>query len=356
MEPIAPALPHRFQRWVFALAIFGFLGLPFALQCVDRPTLRDRFRSVPTAGGDFAAIEHVVLDERGDIDVLVLGTSYLWAAIDTPFLEKSLRHELGRPLVARTVGSNFRGEEMYLALLSEVVRRRKVRVLVLSMPGVRDRRDAPHPYAHRIAGPDFLSMHNGLPLRQRGAALGVQLLGGPRHALALLRTERTEVSPLVANKGAFLSHTGFAGEPFREQLDEPPSLAAEELIYGPRSASRFCVLDDPLNEIQLHFTKKTIRLAEDHDVRVVIVHVPTWNDRVAGAPNEQSAWPDCVDERMNYPELFPRASLVGMSARTLFGAMTDEHAKLLFYSGHMNANGARYFTTALLPAFVELVR
>jgi hypothetical protein len=357
MDPVAPAFPSSASRLVFAGAVLALLALPGLLHARGHPSVEERFRSVPQTGGDFAAIEHFVLHEAEPIDILVLGTSYLWAAIDTPLLEERVGEALGRPAVARTLGSNFRGEEMYTVLLDETLRRRKVRVLVLSMPSERDRRDSPHPYAHRVAGPGFLDLYDGLPLRQRGAALGEVLLGAPRHALALVRGERTEVSPLLRTNGALLRREGFSGAAFDEDLRPAPELPVSSLVYGPASRDRFCFLDDALNEIQLHFTRQTIALAQKNGVRVVILNVPTWSDRT---PNpgiiERRAWRDCVRERMVYPETFPGTTLVGATPRDLFGEMTEREAQRFFYSGHMNANGARYFTDAIAPALVEAVR
>jgi hypothetical protein len=356
MEAVAEAFTTSFQRWAFAAAVTSFVALPFALDTLERPRLEERLRSMPTAAGDFAWIEHAILKEQSDIDVLVLGTSYLWAAVDTPLLEKRLSANLGRPIVARTLGSNFRGEEMYFILLEELLKHRQVGTVILSMPGVRDRRDTPHPYAHRIAGAAFFSMYDGLPARQRASALGEHLLGAPRHALSLLRSERVEASPLVRTNGALVREAGFSGAGFTETMEAPPTHTADELTFGGSDRGRFCFREDLPGPLQLHFIEKTIRLAHGHGAKVVVLNIPTWADRNESASSERERWSDCAIERMKWNEMFPGVQLVGLSARELFGDMGDERAKLFFYSGHMNANGARYFTSAVLPAIEEAVR
>lgn len=356
MDLVAEAFTTRFQRWAFAVAVISVCALPLVLSALERPHLDDRLRSLPAAAGDFAWIEHAILRERGDIDVLVLGTSYLWAAVDTPFLQKELSLKLGRPVIARTLGSNFRGDEMYFTLLAEVLARRRVSVVVLSMPGVRDRRDAPHPYAHRIAGPGFVSMYDGLPRRQRAAALGARLLGAPRHALSLVRAERVEASPLIHTNGALLREAGFGGAAFIDAPETPPVRTAGELTFRLSDQTRFCFLNDPLNDFQRHFIDKTIRLAQHTGAQVLLLNVPTWGDRNDNATNEIERWPDCVVERMRWTDIFPGVLMIGVTARTLFGGMTDEKAKLFFYSGHMNKNGARYFTSTIAPAIEEAMR
>lgn len=345
-EPIAPAFPARPHAWAFAAAVLVVVALPFLLGAIGRPTFRERLRSVPAAGGDFAWIEEVILDEREPraLDVVVLGTSYLWSAIDTPLLEERLG------IHARSIGSNFRGEEMYFILLSELLERRSTKVLVLSMPASRDRRDAPHPYAHRIAGPGYLDLYDGLPLRQRASAFGELLLGTPRHALSLLRPERPTPTKLGVTRGALLKEEAFGATVFADFRPVPPALTADAL-----DGAEVCFANDPPSPLQLHFLRKTIELAEHRGIKIVVANVPNWNDRDPGAPPDV-AWATCAPERTDWRALFPGTRLAAVAPRRLFGGLSQAEQEQLFYGSHLNANGARYLTTALLPAIEEALR
>src|SRR6185369_7920682 len=124
---------------------------------VLRPAREAAWSGVPTCEGPFSHIQQGVFEEKGDIDLLFIGSSFLWAGIDTPQVERAQSAQLGRKATVLTLGSNWWGEDLTYFLLRDLLARRRVKMVVFSMPTKTDQQSAPHPgaaywYDDRFAG------------------------------------------------------------------------------------------------------------------------------------------------------------------------------------------------------------
>jgi hypothetical protein len=317
------------------------------------------YEEMPIQGGAFPFIERQTFDETSDIDVLFLGPSSLWAAIDTPYVQAEASRRLGRPATVLTFGVNFRGEEIYYTLLRNVLAHRRVGTVVLQLPAATQTSDVPWILAHHLMpAVGEPALWDGLPLRYRVPMYADSVLGAPGRALSLLRPNAPQ--PLTQGMGVDLGGVWFAGEPRHGELgslfvpvgfegapfvarhDAAPDVPAERLVYGPATRDRFRLGDQALTPLQAHYVDRLFALARDHGVRAVALHVPPLEERDD----------DRVEERLDWAALYG-ADVVGIPARELFGGGADVHA-YYYNTSHLNANGAELFTRAIAPAILQL--
>src|SRR5262249_37814750 len=136
-----PAFSSLGRAGAFAALLLACLLAPLAL----RPPRQAAWSGVPTSEGPFSHIQHQVFEGKGDSDRLVIGSSLIWAGIDTPQVERALSAQLGRKATVLTLGSNWWGEDLTYFLLRDLLARRKVKMVVFSMPTKNDQQSAPHP-------------------------------------------------------------------------------------------------------------------------------------------------------------------------------------------------------------------
>ncbi len=345
-----PPFTSRWQAYGFALVLAFFLVLPAGLARSGLVRRQDVYQRIPEKFGAFSYIGHQIFDDSSDIDILFLGSSVLWSGIDTPHVQYQLSRQLGRPANVITFGSNWRGEELNYILLSEVLQRRKVRMLVITMPLSHQSTNLPHPQSFRwLPYGDNEAALRGLPLRIRLALYGEQVLGAPRHVLGIIRSDIQEKTDfyhaLVSLRGAYRVEGGYLGAPFVLQKTKPPELSARSMIYSPEAQRFFNFTQQPLSPYQMHFLRLTTELARRSDVPVAILNIPLSRQRREAA----------VEERMHWSEVFGlEMPIIGVPPATLFRGMTDSEINRCFYDEHMNLNGSDLLTRTLTPAILTV--
>jgi hypothetical protein len=135
------------------------------------------------------------------------------------------------------------------------------------------------------------------------------------------------------------------GAPFVREPD--PVLAPEQtpLVYGPASRAGFRFTGPRLGSLQRHFAQRLAGQLRQHGVRGVVVHVPRYGERQAATVDERECWAETLD---------PALTLIGVPPRSLFPGMTDLQIQRYYYNEHLNENGKRLFTRALLPTLGRL--
>lgn len=345
-EVMDPPFIARWEAIGFVLLLVIFLLLPIGLSKSGLIRRQDVYPTVPTKAGTFPYIQHEIFNEQTDIDVLILGTSLLWVAIDTPYLQRELSKALGRDAKVITFGSNWRGEDLNYTLLRDLLQRRKVKLLVFSMPAYYQLMDEPHNQSSRwmLYGEEEAALSD-LPLRQRVALYGEAVLGAPRHLLSKVRSNQLGEAERAAVLGANIVERGFNGAAFVRRELPPPNLTREKLIYSTSSASDFRFTGQPLSSYQMHFLRRAFNLLNQYHVPVALVHVPLSIERHKTV----------VEERMFWPEVFGmEMSIVGVPPATLFKGLSDAEIDQLYYDEHLNANGNQLFTRTITPALVEI--
>jgi hypothetical protein len=316
------------------------------LRAVGRPTASDTYRAMRVTSGPFAWLEKETLEERSTIDLALVGPSYLWAAVDTPRVQAALSEALGRPAVARTLAYNWRGEDVTYTILRDLLSRRHVKNVVLFVPNPWNRREQPHPMAYRFLalghGSEALA---GLPMENQVQLAGAFMLGAPRHLLSLLRANPRETPASdEATLGAQLRQAGYLGAPFVPDDRDAEPVGVDDLVYSPDRQGWFHFTEAPLDPYESHFLHLSLALLEQKGVNVIFLHVPTVYERTLAR----------VDELERWPTELVRGHLVGVAPARLFRDLTEREIERFYYNDHLNENGARRFTRAVMPALLRL--
>src|SRR5215469_7697175 len=185
---MAPAFTSTRQAAVFALLVLVILLSPML---VGRSLLRPRdqiYSSLPWGTGPYPYLYNQIYEERGDIDVVFMGPSTMWYAIDTPYFQQRLSEKLGRPAVARTLCWDWIGADAFYRITRDLLEHRNVHMVVFCDPTI----TAPNT-AHRMAPdlfqwPDHAEDLDGLQIRPKTAFYAAAIIGMPKNLLGRLRS------------------------------------------------------------------------------------------------------------------------------------------------------------------------
>lgn len=344
---IAPAFGTRGQALAFASVLVLTLAAPFLLTAAGAPSRAALYAALPTEAGPVGFIHRQLFVEHGDVDMVFLGASYVFAGVDTPHVQRAMSRTLGREAVVMSLAMNFRGEDLSYVLVRDLLDRRRVRTVVMSMPLARERESAPHPFADRVLTPDDPRVTAALPWRHQLQVYAVNVLGAPRRALSLIRADKVDDARFAATLGAGLFERGWDDTPFQRSPLEPPMLPPRRLIFSAETEDRFAFADAPLTAYQDHFLRALAALLRERGVRLIVLNVPVW---MGGEP------PERVEERLHWPDaLGMPLTMVGVPPAELFAGLDRAGIETFHYNTHMNRNGAERFTRVVTPALIEAV-
>ena len=98
--------------------------------------------------------------------------------------------------------------------------------------------------------------------------------------------------------------------------------------------------------MQLHFAQKFAALAREHGCKLVVIHIPTFDERRATVIDEPTYWPDTLRENV---------TMIGIPGATLFRGLTDDEIRKLYSDpSHLNENGQDYFTDVMIPILLKV--
>jgi hypothetical protein len=304
------------------------------------------YKEVPTGAGPFGYIEHEVFEEVGDIDVLFVGSSLLWAGIESDTVERALSSALGRPAKVVVLGSNWQGADLPYVLLRDVLARRRVGMVALSGPLATFIPDTPHLQAHRWARyGEYPEVTEAMPFRSSMSLYAAGVLGAPRHLVSWLRPNR--VSPAELDPEWLRSEhaqQGYHGVPFVVEDRTAVDVPTESMISKPSSPGVFRILGSTPGPYERAFLKATGELLRRNGVAAIAIHVPTARERGEDVVRERFRW----DEELGTP-----CPVIGVPSATLFGGKTPEQVLHYYYDEHLNRNGAARFTATIAPAIAR---
>jgi hypothetical protein len=117
-------------------------------------------------------------------------------------------------------------------------------------------------------------------------------------------------------------------------------------IYGPDTKEKFAFSSTGLPPVQLYFARKLAALAQTHGCKLVVVHIPTFNERRSTVVSMPAFWPDAL--RVN-------VTMIGIPPATLFKGLSDDEIRKLYSNPlHLNQNGQDYFTALMTPNLVKI--
>ena len=360
-----PAFSSTRAAAAFALLLLALLALPVVVGKNLLPP-REQAYAVPGWGnGPYPWIRNQIFEETNDIDIAILGSSHIWNAINTPYVQAQLTEKLGRPAIVRTICWGGAGYDGLYFIVQDLLAHRHVRLLVFydenPAPGFRNNTA---PVWFRFG--DSAAALRGLPLPEQGLLYFAAVVGMPRNLLAQLRPNRP--APLVTdqpnywtltanapnpatNLGCLTVQMGFAPdhltapEPFETFAPPAGAAPADVLTYSLPTKNAFQFSTAPLPAWQRHFAQQFATLLSAHGVRPVMLYLPVLAEARSPVIAERAFWPDLLTD----------VTLLGIPPTKLFGYLTDAELRQIYGDPmHFNANGQSYFTPLITPALIKL--
>jgi hypothetical protein len=343
-----PAFATNRRAVGFASLLLLTLTTPLLLFWVGLPPRSELYKGISHLAGPFVFLRYQIFENPDDVDILFLGNSLLRVAIDEPYVHEQLGESLGREAKTLVCGFSWQGYDLQYYVLRDFLTRRKVKMLVLAMPTPQQNSDRPHVQLYRVVryGDDPAAL-KGLSLRAKAAVYADFVIGGPRQLLNLFRPNliRNETITVRSLDTPESREKGYNGEPFTRQIQRPPTVPVDTMIYSAQSNDFFHFDGQPVNAYQLHFIKLIGGLAMEHAVPVVLLHVPLASERGQTVVRERMDWTKILGHGVR---------IVGVPSGALFRGVPDSEFYRFYEDEHLNRNGQELFTHVITPALVEL--
>ncbi len=343
---IRPAFSSNGAIVGFTVLVVFFLILPIALGYAGYPKKEHIYTTVPTRMGPFSFFHKVIFEEKGDIDVLILGASLSWAGVDATIIKEALSKQLGREAVVYNFGSNWRGENLYYTLLRDLTEHRRVKLLLYNPPMPYQKINEPHQKSQfwTIYGDD--DAHRDLSLYRRAQVYAFEMIGAPRNLVSLLRKDLTsdseDMGSLLGTRKVYASRSGL----FIKKDMQPPTFTDEQLLYGKATAVNYQFTGDALLDFQAVYNHKLFDLARSQAISIATIHLPLYRYRHEKTIGERANWAEVMNN--------PNIAMIGVPNSVLFAGLNEADLDNFYYDDHMNVNGAAFYTKAILPGILAL--
>lgn len=347
-ELLRPAFATNAQTVCFLALVVSLLILPWIISKSGLISRRNSYEIMPENQGAFSFVKNEIFDNKEDIDILFVGSSVLFAGIDTPQVEKELSKKLGRATRVRTFGHYFNSIDITYAQIRDLLERKRVRLIVLSIPRM-PYTEGPSPITFRfIRYSDDKELFDGLPLKSKISLYACGVLRSPRDLLTMIRPNLSKPSPFAKNLGADKEDWGRGRDPrkFKRFTPTSPSIPSANLIYSPENQDKFEFTNDEITYHQNYYLEKLIELLRDNQVPVMMINIPQYTERRSPKVVERKDWSKSFGSDI---------PLVGVQPTVLFAGLGEEEIEKLFYDEiHFNTNGNEFYTRTVLPAILEV--
>ena len=350
IEKLRLAFSSAARARYFLLFLVCILLLPEIITWSGLINRRHSYEIMTENHGAYSFIANEVFDNKEYIDILFLGSSVLFAGVDTPQVQQALTRELGRPARAMTFGHYFNSIDVMHMQLQDVIERKKIRMLVVSIPRM-PYTDGPSTTGCRfLRYSDVEDVFFELPLKYKAALYACGILRAPRDVLSIVRRNRDSLSPssFAPNLGADKAEIGIGRDPrtFTRFTPVSPSIPSSDMIYSPRTKDQFHFTKDEIPFYQNLFLEKLVETCRQERIPLVILNIPQYTERHSGRVIERKEWTNNFGSDV---------SLVGVPPTVLFAGLSEEEiGRLRFDDAHFNANGSEFFTRTILPAILEV--
>ncbi len=360
-----PAFASTPSAAAFALLLLALLVLPAVVGKNLLPPREQAYARLGWGSGPYPWIENQIYHETNDIDIVFIGSSHIFNAINTPYVQAQLSARLGRPAVVRTLAWGGAGYDALYFIARDLLAQRRVRLMVFydehPAPGIRHNQT---PAWFRFGSDAGLLA--GLAGREQGLFYFAAIIGMPRNLLSLVRPNLP--APLVTDRpnywetvvsggnpatqlGCLRVRRGFALDPaatfvpFAPYMPATAARPADALVYVPATREDFEFSHAPLPAWSAHFARQFAALARQQGVKTVMLYLPVRAEVRSTVIPERTCWPDLLGD----------VTLLGIPPAKLFGSLTgDELDKIYADPAHFNQNGQEYFTRLITPALIQL--
>lgn len=354
LTPITPAFRRDWHAFLFVLSIIFLLLLPLLIMMSGRLSARDGFLSMHEGLASFEHNYKEIYDKTGDLDVLFIGGSRVVEGIDTSIFAKRLRETTHKNVCVTTFKHGFAGEDLDYFQVSELLKRRKVHLVVWQTPAINyPYLDQPNPASIIWFMAQDQDMLKETPWKQRIKLYTQCVYVSLRDLLSIARP-----NPFAKFDVAGEGKLHFGGErvgfepdtysaphdDFREFNPRPPQLDLKQIFYA-TNPSIFKFMHQPMGNYQQRFLIRAIELLKQHNVPLVLIHMPTVFE-----PS------DVIEERFDSRSLLgPKVHLMGIQKNQLFSGLSPSQVLLLYKdTKHFNANGAPFFTNTVFQGLADV--
>jgi len=358
---MSPAFSSNRQAAAFVALVALLIALPMLMANTGRPDRRDVYPTVAIKYGPFSYIQQKIFDESGDVDVAFVGSSEIWCAIDTPYVQEKFSEHLGREAQVFTLGWPWPGFDALYVITRDLLEHRHVKLLVVydeSRNG-----DSAHTHSSRwFLMNQSTEVFDGLSLKAQARFYGGAVLGIPRHLLSLARPNLLEApedcrpnfwnsyyhAPNIAQRlGSLRARLAFNVRPdFVPFTPRGGAAPGDFLLYSEQTRNAFEFSASGIDDYQLRFARKLAELCREKGTRLVFLHTPQYNGRGKSVIRERLCWPEALG---------PSVDLIGIPPDRLFsGISADDTRKLFYENGHFNENGQDFFTPLITPVLLKL--
>lgn len=355
---MSPSFSSPREAGGFALLLAIILLLPVAIRSSSLPPRETIYASAPERLGPYLFLEQQIFKEKGDLDFVFMGSSHMWTAIDTQYVQKELGKKIGREAAVLSLGWPYPGFDAVFFVLQDLLQNRKVHTLVIyeeCRSGI-----MPHPSASRwFRFGDCAGDISGLPFRVQAGFYADSVRGMSRNLLSLVRTDmpvdgnpgrtywekKYNAENLTSRFGSIAAHLGFEHNPdFAPYTPQNSTRPSDVCVYPSTNPSLFRFVSADLS-YQDSFAKKIVSLARNKGVQVIVLHLPEINELDSPVIQERDFWPKTFSSEV---------TLMGIPPAKLFeGLKREEILNLFFDPGHMNKNGQEYFTKLITPCLLQ---
>ncbi len=365
-----PAFASTREAAAFAFLLLIALLLPALLSKSLLPLRQElyAFKGWDTTGPHPYHYQ-LIFEEKGDIDIAFVGSSQIMHGIDTPYVQEALSKKLGHPATVRTLGWGGAGYDALYFITKDLLEHRQVKMIVFYDECQFFNKPNPLAPVWFRFGDDNASLA-GLPLDRRLNYYFAAIIGMPKNLLSLVRSHRpADMSPKkmeaidritasddpIKSLGSIGSHHGYNASmlyddyaPFVPYSPPHPLDPSDVRLNFGSPSDDFQFNGPPVPSWQLHFARKFAALAQEHGVKLVMLHMPVIKEK-----ENETAF---VNERENWPKVLQAdITMVGVPPAVFFKGMSDDNARQIFDDiVHLNKNGQDYFTHALTPRLLEI--
>jgi hypothetical protein len=316
---------------------------PVLLSWVGPPPRIEGYKSMSTTAGTVGTVVQAIYRSPPEGDVVFLGSSLVSAGVSEQIIRDEFSRHLRRPASVQVLAMNWPGLDVQYFMLRDYLQTHRARLLVWSLPEPHSRAyDYPHAQAYRwLRYGEYADALSGLPVPFRAALYGEMVIGAPRQFLSLVRPNLVGEEGMMVDPG--LARTGYMGAKFTPDNSSPRAESNKASLLS-LDSPEIAIRGPVPGPYQMHFARLILRLAQLNHCRVVLLHIPL------DAEYNESTVPELADWKS---ELSPELRMIASPSARIFAGMDRLRFDRFYRDAHLNENGSRYFTLAILPALQQ---
>jgi hypothetical protein len=334
----------------FGSLLLFLLAAPWLTGKMLQPGREQAFASAGMDWGPYPWIWQEVFLKNEPLDIVFMGSSHILVGVDAPYVQARLEQAKGSPARVRTLGWSGNGYDTAYFVAKELFARRKVDCLVLYDDIGTFNPKAPSWFRFADNWEDISGLQPFEQATYYFAAVVGWLRGAVQCIVPTLPPDATSLDERTAQifdgLGSWSRRVGYGKSKFIEFSPQNDVTASDAIVFSKAPEDSIHFLGWNASAREKYFARKIADLAEKHDCRLVILHLPKLGDRNDEILNVRYHWPTVFDSEV---EVF------GVPPKRFFSGMSEEEARKLYYDGvHLNENGQKYFTPIITPALIDI--